>query len=109
MVMNEIFWHSRKVYDYTFDFMAMSCLLLLTVLWHLSKAIRLFLVACVHYNYKWVTNSLVDFQILFNEIMFESCIEVVDLGVGAMIPNPTTIFKYFLGFVTLVVIPSSLH
>jgi hypothetical protein len=52
MVMNEIFWHSRKVYDYTFDFMAMSCLLLLTVLWHLSKAIRLFLVACVHYNYK---------------------------------------------------------
>jgi hypothetical protein len=37
------------------------------------------------------------------------CIEVVDLRVGAMIPNSTTIFKSFLGFVTLIVIPSSLE
>jgi hypothetical protein len=37
------------------------------------------------------------------------CNEVVDLGVGAMIPNSATIFKSFLGFVALVVIPSSLH
>jgi hypothetical protein len=52
MVMDEIFRRSHKVCDYTFDFMAMSCLLRLTVLWHLSKAISLFLVARVHYNYK---------------------------------------------------------
>lgn len=35
------------------------------------------------------------------------CIEVVDLGVGAMIPSSATIFKSFLGFVALVVVPSS--
>jgi len=29
----------------------------------LAKATRLFLVACVHYNYKWITNSVVDYQI----------------------------------------------
>jgi hypothetical protein len=47
MVMDEIFWPSRKVYDYIFNFMAMSYLLRLIVLWHLSKATRLFLVTCV--------------------------------------------------------------
>ncbi len=46
----------------------MPCLLQLIVLWHLSKVIRLFLVACVHYNYKRVANSIVDFQFSFNEI-----------------------------------------
>jgi len=61
--MDEKFRPSYKVYDYTFNFMAMSCLLQLIVLWHLSKATMLFLVTCVHYNYKWVTNSIVDFQI----------------------------------------------
>jgi hypothetical protein len=52
MVMDEIFWCSGKVYDYTFDFMAISCLLQLTILWHLFEATRVFLVAYVHYNYK---------------------------------------------------------
>jgi hypothetical protein len=52
MVLDEIFWHNRKVCDYTFDLMAMSCLLQLIVLLHLFKTTRLFLVACVHYNYK---------------------------------------------------------
>jgi hypothetical protein len=63
MAMDEKFWPNRKVCDYIFNFMAMSCLLWLVVLWHLSKAIRLFLISCVHYNYKWVANWIVDFQI----------------------------------------------
>ncbi len=49
--------------------MAMSCLLWLIVLWHLSKATKLFLIACVHYNYKWVANSILDFQISSSEVM----------------------------------------
>jgi hypothetical protein len=52
MTMDERFWPSCEVCDFTFNFMAMSCLLQLTVLWHLSKETRLFLVAYVHYNYK---------------------------------------------------------
>jgi hypothetical protein len=48
--------------------MAMPCLLRLTILWHLSKATRLLLVTCVHFNYKWITNLVVDFQISFNAI-----------------------------------------
>jgi len=61
--MDEKFLLSHKVYNYTFNFMAMSCLLQLIILWHLSKATRLFFVTCVHYNYKWITNSVIDFQI----------------------------------------------
>ncbi len=38
------------------------------VLWHLSKATKLFLVTCVHYNYKWVTNIVIDFQISLSEM-----------------------------------------
>jgi hypothetical protein len=38
------------------------------VLWHLSKVTRLFLVTCVHYNYKWITNLIVDFQISISDI-----------------------------------------
>jgi hypothetical protein len=53
---------------YTFNFMAMSCLLRLTTLRHLSKAIRLFLITCVHYNSKWIANLVVDFQIYFTDI-----------------------------------------
>jgi hypothetical protein len=52
MAMDEKFWPSCKVCDYTFNFMAMSCLLQLIVLWHFYKATKLFLVACVHYNCK---------------------------------------------------------
>jgi hypothetical protein len=65
--MDEKFWLSHKVCDYTFNFMAMSYLLQLTILWHLFKATRLFLVACVHYNYKWVANLIFDFQFSFSE------------------------------------------
>jgi hypothetical protein len=61
--MDDKFWPNRKVCNYIFNFMAMSHLLQLIVLWHLSKASRLVLVACVHYNYKWVANSIVHFQI----------------------------------------------
>jgi hypothetical protein len=71
MAMDEKLWHSFKVCDYTFNFMAMSCLLQFIILWHLSKVTILFLVvvlvACVHYNYKWVANLVVDFQISSNE------------------------------------------
>jgi hypothetical protein len=67
--MDENFWPSCKVCDYTFNFMAMSCLLQLIVLWHLSKTTRLFLIACVHDNYKWVTNLVIDFQISFSDPM----------------------------------------
>jgi hypothetical protein len=52
MAMDEFFLPSHKVYDYIFNFMAMSCLLRLTILWHLSKVIKLFLVTYVRYNYK---------------------------------------------------------
>jgi len=31
MAMDETFWPSQKVYDYTFNFMAMSCLLALVL------------------------------------------------------------------------------
>jgi hypothetical protein len=41
---DEKLWPSFKVCDYTLNFMAMSCLLQLTVLWQLSKATRFFLV-----------------------------------------------------------------
>jgi hypothetical protein len=54
----KVFGPSYKVCDYTFNFMAMSCLLWLIVLLHLSIPTRLFLVACVHYDYKWITNVL---------------------------------------------------
>jgi hypothetical protein len=67
MAMDEKFWPSRKVCNYTFNFMAMSCLLWLTILWHMFKATRLFLVTCVHYNYKWIANLVVDFQFSFSE------------------------------------------
>jgi hypothetical protein len=40
--MDDKFCLNQKVYDYTFNFMAMSCLLWLTILWHLFKATRLF-------------------------------------------------------------------
>jgi hypothetical protein len=46
--------------------MAMSCLLQLTILWHLSKAIRLFLVVCVHYNYK-----LSQIQLLISKFLLD--------------------------------------
>jgi hypothetical protein len=69
MEMDEIFYPNHKVYDYIFNFKAMSCFLWLNVLWHLSKAIKLFLIACVHYNYKWVANSVLDFQISSNEVI----------------------------------------
>ncbi len=68
--MDEKLWPSCKVCDYTFNFMAMSCFLRLTILWHLSKATRLFLVTCVHYNYKWVTNLVIDFQFSSSDIHF---------------------------------------
>jgi hypothetical protein len=63
-------WHNRKVGDHTFNFMAMSCLLQLTILWHLSKRTRLFLVTCVHYNYKWIANSIIDFQFSSSDPLF---------------------------------------
>jgi hypothetical protein len=66
MAMDEIFCFNYKVCNYIFNFMAMSCLLWLIDVWHLSKATRLFLVTFVHYNYKWVTNSVIDCQISFN-------------------------------------------
>jgi hypothetical protein len=53
---------------YTFNFMAMSCLLQVTVLWHLSRAIKLFLITCVYYNYKRVANLVIDFQIYSSDI-----------------------------------------
>ncbi len=52
MEMDEIFWPRCKVCDYIFDFTTMSCLLQLTILCHVFKAIMLFLFTCVHYNYK---------------------------------------------------------
>ncbi len=67
MAMDEKFWPNCKVYNYTFNFIAMSCLLQLIVLWHLFKTTRLFLVKCVHNNYKWVANLVVAFQISSNE------------------------------------------
>jgi hypothetical protein len=67
--MDEIFWPNRKVCDYTFNFMAMSCLWWLTIFWYLSQTIRLFLLTCVHYNYKWIANPIVDFQFSFNVIL----------------------------------------
>jgi hypothetical protein len=65
---DEKIWPNFKVCNYTFNFMAMPCLLWLIVLWHLSMATRLFLVACVYCNYKWVANSIIDFQISFSVI-----------------------------------------
>jgi hypothetical protein len=64
MAMDEKFWPSHKVCDYTFNFKAMPCLLQLTILWHLSKATRLFLVACVHYNYNESQIQLLIFKFL---------------------------------------------
>jgi hypothetical protein len=46
MAMDENFWPSRKVCDYTFNFMAMSCLLQLIVLRHLFKTTKLYLITC---------------------------------------------------------------
>jgi hypothetical protein len=66
--MDEKFFPSCKVCDYIFNFMAMPCLLQLIVLWHLSKATKLFLVTCVHYNYQWVINLVIDFQKNSNEL-----------------------------------------
>jgi hypothetical protein len=65
--MDEFFNPSCKVSNYTFNFMSISSLSWLTVLWHLSKTTKVFLVACVHYNYKWVTNSIFDFQVSSSE------------------------------------------
>jgi len=36
MAMDNKLWPTHKVCDYTFNFMAMSCPLQLTILWHLS-------------------------------------------------------------------------
>ncbi len=66
MAMDEKFFPSHKFCNYTFNFMAMSCLLRLIILWHLSSIARLFLITCVHNNYKWVANLVVDFQIPFS-------------------------------------------
>jgi hypothetical protein len=41
MVMDEFFWFGHKVCDYIFNFMAMSYMLWLIVLWHLFKATKL--------------------------------------------------------------------
>ncbi len=71
MAMHEKLWPNHKVCEYTFNFIMMSCILQLTILWHLSKATRLFLVTCVHYNYKWVTNSIIDFQNSSSDIIFK--------------------------------------
>jgi hypothetical protein len=77
--MDEKLWPNRKVCDYTFNFMAMSCLLQLIILWHLSKATRLFLIACVHYNYKRVTNSIIGFQISssVNDLSVATCVSLL--------------------------------
>jgi hypothetical protein len=48
----------------------------------LSKAIMLFLVACVYYNYKWVTNSIVHFQIFFSAWNIENLIMLHEKGVS---------------------------
>ncbi len=67
MAMDENFRPSYKVCDYIFNLLAMLCLLQLIVLWHFSKATKLFLVTCVQYNYQWVINLVIDFQkILMN-------------------------------------------
>ncbi len=47
----------------------------LIILWHLFKPTRLFLVACVHYNYKWITNVVIDFQISCS--IFWPCCDVL--------------------------------
>jgi hypothetical protein len=48
----------------------------------LSKTIVLFLVACVHYNYKWVTNSIVHFQIFSSVWNIENVIMLHEKGVS---------------------------
>jgi hypothetical protein len=73
MAMDEKFWPNHKVCDYTFNFMAMSCFLQLTVLHHLSKATKLFLVTCVHYNYKLVANLVINFQISSSDYFSIEC------------------------------------
>jgi len=73
MGMDEKFWPSFNVCNYTLNFVAMSCLFQLTILWHLSKATRVFLIACVHYNYKWVANSIIDFQFFSSDWQHECC------------------------------------
>jgi hypothetical protein len=80
--MDEKIWPSHKVCDYIFNFIAMSCLLWLTILWHLSKATMLVLVACVHYNYKWITNSIVHFQISSSAWNIENVIMLHEKGVS---------------------------
>jgi hypothetical protein len=59
--------------------MAMSCLLRIIVLWHLSKATKLFLISCVHYNYKCVTNLVVDFQ-FFSTVIQGSFVGICIVG-----------------------------
>jgi hypothetical protein len=49
MAIDEKLWPNHKVCECTFKF---QLLLQLTILWHLSKATSLFIVACVHYDYK---------------------------------------------------------
>jgi hypothetical protein len=52
MAIDEKIWLSHKACDCTFNFMPMSCLLQLTILWHLFKATNFFIVTHVHYDYK---------------------------------------------------------
>jgi len=54
-----------------------SCLLQLIVLWHLSKATRVFLLACVHYNHKWIANLVIDFQISSSEVQKTLLVDLV--------------------------------
>jgi len=65
MAMDEKIWSSGKVCNYIFNFMAMSCLVWLIILLHLSKVSKLVLVISVHYNYKWIVNPIVGFNICF--------------------------------------------
>jgi hypothetical protein len=94
MTMDEKLWHSHKVYNYTFNFMAMSCLLGLIVLWHLSETSKLFLVTCVHYNYKWVTNSVINFQISFNECPSFKHLFVFQTIASSCIPSKVFYFDF---------------
>jgi hypothetical protein len=82
MTMDEKFWPGHKVCNYIFNVMTMSCLLQLIVLWHLSKVTMCFLVACVHYNYKGVANSIVDFQMSSSVWNIENVIILHEKGVS---------------------------
>jgi hypothetical protein len=88
--MDEKLWHSHKVYNYTSNFMATSRLLQLTILWHLSKATRIFLITCVHYNHKWITNSIIDYPI--SSIVNKAFTRIVqDIFVKTLVKTATNI------------------